>query len=574
MLNSPIEEIKNRLDILEVVGSYLKLQKTGANWRACCPFHSEKKPSFFVSPARQIWHCFGCQKGGDIFGFVKEIEGVEFGDALRILAQKAGVELKKQTPEYQKFKTERQRLYEICELAARFFEKQLEASVSGKEAKEYLLSRGISQESIKKWRLGYSPDTWGGLSEYLTSQDYKKEETQKAGLSIENEQGSFYDRFRGRIIFPIFDLNSQVVGFGGRVFKQKDKEEVAKYVNTPITILYDKSRILYGLDKAKLEIRKKGNCVLVEGYTDVIMSHQAGFQNVAATSGTALTPFQLKILKRYTENLILGFDMDLAGENATRRGVDLAQIQGFNIKVVRLPEGKDAAELIAKNPKEFEEALQNLKSITEFYFEAAFSGRNPETPEGKKEISKILLPVLKKIPNQIERSFWVQKLARELKVREADVLIELEKVKLEEDVFGLELEEIINLPMKSRRELLEERLAILILKYPSAKDLISQEQIKRLAPIIQTVLTDSNLSEEAQNLFNYLSLKAEIEEMEEKEIIPEIQFCLKEILDMETRGNLGRLSKEIRQAEGERNQEKIAELSGQFNQLAKTLNNQ
>jgi len=574
MLNSPIEEIKNRLDILEVVGSYLKLQKTGANWRACCPFHSEKKPSFFVSPARQIWHCFGCQKGGDIFGFVKEIEGVEFGDALRILAQKAGVELKKQTPEYQKFKTERQRLYEICELAARFFEKQLEASVSGKEAKEYLLSRGISQESIKKWRLGYSPDTWGGLSEYLTSQDYKKEETQKAGLSIENEQGSFYDRFRGRIIFPIFDLNSQVVGFGGRVFKQKDKEEVAKYVNTPITILYDKSRILYGLDKAKLEIRKKGNCVLVEGYTDVIMSHQAGFQNVAATSGTALTSFQLKILKRYTENLILGFDMDLAGENATRRGVDLAQIQGFNIKVVRLPEGKDAAELIAKNPKEFEEALQNLKSITEFYFEAAFSGRNPETPEGKKEISKILLPVLKKIPNQIERSFWVQKLARELKVREADVLIELEKVKLEEDVFGLELEEIINLPMKSRRELLEERLAILILKYPSAKDLISQEQIKRLAPIIQTVLTDSNLSEEAQNLFNYLSLKAEIEEMEEKEIIPEIQFCLKEILDMETRGNLGRLSKEIRQAEGERNQEKIAELSGQFNQLAKTLNNQ
>ncbi|MDO8424720.1 MAG: DNA primase [bacterium] len=581
MLNSPVEEIKNKLDIVEVIGGYIKLQKAGANYRAVCPFHSEKHPSFFVSPARQIWHCFGgCGLGGDMFKFVMQIEGVEFGDALRLLAQKAGVALKKPTKEAIQWQSERERLYEICELATRFFEKQLEASQAGKEAKAYLLGRGITEESIKKWRLGYSPDTWGGLSDFLTSQGYKKEETTKAGLSIENEQGSFYDRFRGRIIFPVFDLNSQPVGFGGRVFKDKDKAEVAKYVNTPNTILYDKSRILYAMNQAKVDIRKKDGCVLVEGYTDTIMSHQAGFTNVVATSGTALTPFQLKLLKRYTENLILGFDMDLAGSNATKRGIDLAQSQGFNIKVVRLPEGKDAAELIAKNPKEWEESLRDLRGIVDFYFETAFEGRNPELPEGKKEISKILLPVLKKIPNQIEKSFWIQKLARDLKVREEDVLEEMKKVKIEEEVYGLEPEEIINLPQKSRRDLLEERLVILVLKSPLSVDLVLEDRSLVLSNPIKEILkalksnpkvSDNEFPAEAQILFNYLSLKAEVEEIKEKEIGPEIEFCLKAIKSLEIKGKLGQISKDIKKAEGERDIKKIDSLNQIFKDTASGL---
>jgi len=585
MIGSPIDEIKNRLDIVEVIGSYIKLQKAGVNFRAICPFHSEKKPSFFVSPTRQIWHCFGCSKGGDIFGFVKEIENVEFGDALRILAQRAGVELRKYTPEYAKLKTERQRLYEIYELTSLFFEKQLEASSVGKEAKRYLLGRGITEESIKKWRLGYSPDTWQGLSDFLVSKGYTKAEAERAGLSIKDERGSFFDRFRGRIIFPIFDFNSQVIGFGGRVFKEKDKEEIAKYVNTPNTLLYDKSRVLYGLDRAKLEIRRRDTCVLVEGYTDVIMSHQAGIFNVVATSGTALTLWQLKILKRYSENLILGFDMDVAGDSATKRGIDLAQSQGFNIKIVRLQAGKDAADIISKNPKEWETSLQNSKSILEFYFETAFSAKNPKTPEGKKEIAKILLPVLKRIPNQIEKSFWLQKLSKNLEVREEDLREELKKAKLSEEIYGLEPEEIITQPLKSRKELLEERIITLILKSPQNLNLIEKNFLPYFSPEIQEILTklekkenpnseffsypSAAKGEEETHLFDYLSLKAEVEEIEEKDIGPEIKICLKEIQSLEIKNKLDELSKKIKKAEEEKNSKKIEKLIQEFNEFAK-----
>ncbi|OGZ23704.1 MAG: DNA primase [Candidatus Nealsonbacteria bacterium RIFCSPLOWO2_01_FULL_41_9] len=582
MFQSPIEEIKNRLDIVELVGSYIKLSKTGINYRAVCPFHSEKKPSFFVSPTRQMWHCFGgCGTGGDIFKFVMQIEGVEFGDALRILAAKAGVELKKQKPEEIVWATQRNRLYEVCELATRFFEKQLEASSTGQEANKYLLGRGISQESIKKWRIGYSPDTWQGLSDFLNSQGYKKQEIEKAGLALAGDQGSFYDRFRGRIIFPIFDLNSQVVGFGGRVFKDKDKAEVAKYMNTPNTILYDKSRILYGLDRAKVDIRKQDSCILVEGYTDAIMAHQAGTTNVIATSGTALTGFQLKILKRYTENLVLGFDMDIAGENATKRGIDLAQMLGFNLKVIRLPEGKDAAEIISTNPAGWQEALKNLKSILEFYFESAFRGRDQKTPEGKKAISKILLPVLKRIPNQIEKSFWIQKLAMDLDAKEADIIEELKKVKLEEETYGLEPEEIAKLPQKSKQELLEERLLVMVIKNPKNANLVGDGQTDCLSAKAREIFSNLKknpsfkpdvLFPETQDYFNELALKAEVEEIEEKDIEPEIKFCLKAMGVSGVKKELDDITREIKTAEVAKNQEKINELSIKFNKVSKGLN--
>ncbi len=598
MAISQIEEIKNKLNIVEVIGSYIKLKKTGANYRAVCPFHSEKKPSFFVSPVRQIWHCFGCSKGGDIFGFIKEIEGVEFGDALRMLAHRAGVELQKQDPQ---LKTKRNRLYEICELACKFFERQLEESSAGKEVKKYLLKRGITEESIKKWRLGYAPDIWQGLSDFLVGKGYNREELEGVGLAIKSDSSkSFYDRFRGRIIFPIFDLNSQAVGFGGRITEgPKSKDEVAKYINISQTLLYDKSRILYGLNNAKVRIRKQNQCIVVEGYTDVIMSHQAGFENTVAVSGTALTPFHLNILKRYSENLFLSFDMDIAGDTATKRGIDLAQERGFGIKIPKLPSDSDPADIIRKNSKDWETIIKKAGSILEFYFDSAFSNFDNKTPEGKKEIGKVLLPVIKRIPNKIEQSHWIQDLARKLEVREEDIFDELKKTTItttflpDTPTKRKKGDEKIETSQKNifgnngRKQILEEKILSLILKDPNSLNLINKEDVPFFSEKSQQFLESvknqqkkgdfktilANLENKAdgelKNFLAALSLRAEIEYEEDSE--EEIQLCLAELKSMEVKNKLKKISEDLKGAEKVGDQKLINNLMEKFNKLTQEL---
>ena len=572
MLSSPIEEIKSKLDIVEIIGSYIKLKKAGVNYRALCPFHSEKTPSFFVSPARQMWHCFGCSAGHSIFDFVMKIEGVEFGDALKILAQKAGVELKPLKPE---LRTKRQRLYEICELATKFFEKQLQKSSKGKKVKEYLVKRGINEESIKKWRLGWSPDNWHALTTFLVSEGYKKEEVKMTGLAIKNEEGQYYDRFRARIMFPVFDFNSQVIGFGGRVLQKSEK--AAKYLNTPNTLLYDKSKILYGLNKGKVEIRKKDFCILAEGYIDVIMAHQSGILNMVATSGTALSLYQLSILKRYSDNLSLAFDMDFAGDKATKRGIDLAQSKGFNLKVVNMPEGNDPADVLSREPKEFKKLVDSSLSILDFYFQNAFAQFDEKKPEGKREISKILLPVIKRIPNKIEQSHWVQQLAKRLNVSENDIIEEMKKVRAEKasDVEISIFESPNPILQKTRKKLLEERLMSLILKEPERLDLIDKEVISCLSFQSQEIITNFGnpkiLSPEINDFLSYISLKSDAEEIEKEKIIPEIKFCLKEIKSLKVKDKLSEISLEIKRAEEEKDSKKIKELIKEFNQWAKKI---
>lgn len=596
-MDSQIEEIKNKLNVLDVVSGYVKLTKTGINYRGVCPFHSEKKPSFFVSPTRQMWHCFGCGAGSSIFDFVMKIEGVEFADALRILANKAGVQLKRENKE---LSTERQRLYEICQLACSFFEKQLEASAVGKEAKAYLLSRGITEDSIKKWRLGYSPDTWNGLSDFLVGKNFQRHEIVKAGLAIEKEggRGDSYDRFRGRIMFPVFGLNSEVLGFGGRVFKQGSDKEVAKYINTPQTMLYDKSGILYGLNQAKLSVRKQNECVVTEGYTDVIMCHQAGFENTVAASGTALTEKHLTILKRYTENLILAFDMDVAGDSATKRGITLAQEQGFNLKVINsYGEGakkSDPAEIILKDPKIWEQVLSGARSIMDYYFDSSFAKFDAKTPEGKKEIGKVLLPVIQKLASKIEQAHWVEKLSQMLGVREEVIQEELSKVSTEMLTSASEIKNEHVPEIKTRKKLLEEKVVALILKNPDDIKMITAPQRELFSENIKVFLQEVHkiveggaledgvlkkdlekifenniIDSELKNFITALTLRADMEFADDGH--EEMLLCLNHLEKIALKEKLEKVSEDIKTAEKENDALKVKDLMETFNQLSKQL---
>lgn len=481
MPESQVDEIKSRLDIAEIIRGYMKLDKSGANLRGLCLFHKEKTPSFFVSPARQLWKCFGCGVGGDMLTFIMQIEGVDFKEALQILADRAGVQLKSYDP---RVRSEKSRLYEICEKSCQFFEKQLAATSLGEEAKQYLLDRGIREESIKKFRLGFAPNSRSGVCDFLRAQGYSPAEICKAGVSVQTSN----DRFRSRVMFPIFDLHSQVVGFGGRVFFAKNEipnKNLAKYINTPQTLLYDKSKILYALDKAKLKVRERDSCMLVEGYTDAIMAHQAGSENVAAVSGTALTEQQLDLIHRYTQNLVTCFDMDIAGDNATKRGIEIAQRKGFNIKIILLPEGKDPAEIIQKNPSAWEKSIENALSIGDFYFNTTLAKFDKKTPDGIKNISGLILPMIKQFPTEIERVFWVQRLASELNCRENIVWQDLEKIPDPsfQNTHGKApvLEQQNQTPQKTKRDMLYERLLVLLFKYPACTQLITKKHISFFA---------------------------------------------------------------------------------------------
>ena len=591
MMTSPVEEIKSRLDIVEVLGGYLRLQKTGTNYRAVCPFHSEKSPSFFISPSRQIWHCFGCGKGGDIFGFVKEIENIEFVDALKILAQKANVELKPQDP---KLQNERQRLLEICELTTKFFEKQLSQSQKGQQAKDYLLTRGLSQKSFEEWRVGYSPNTWNSLTDFLAEKGYKKDEMAKAGIAIKKENSfDVYDRFRGRIMFPIFDLNSQVVGFGGRVFEQT--EETAKYINTPQTLIYDKSGILYGLNKAKAEIRKEDKCIVVEGYTDAILSHQAGTKVAVAASGTALTLFQLKLLKRYSDNIFTCFDMDVAGDSATKRGINLAQAQGFNIKVMTLPDGLDPADFILKEGGEaWKDRINKAKSFLEFYFENTFSkfsaqggsasGGDTITPEQKSQIAKILLPVIKRIPSNVEQSHWVAELSFRLRAPENKVWEDLDKISLSIEEQNIEKDAAVSseLPKKTRKEILEERVLRILFfdpqKVQSAKDyqfktvLTSQvfESLKDEGDNFSLENFQKKLSPELCSFVDVLVLANDCEKtFKDLDHNSELSICLSELKKIDLRERLVNIGLDIKIKE--REDKDTTSLVKEFDELSKEL---
>lgn len=463
MFDNPIEEIKNRLDIVEVIQEYIQLKKTGANFRALCPFHSEKTPSFMVSQDKQIYHCFGCGEGGDIFGFIQKIEGVEFPEALRILAKKAGIELRRQDPALQNQKT---KMMDICKLTSVYCHEVLLKSSQAQFVREYLSQRKVDSETIEQFKLGYAPDSFDALSIFLKNKGFSEDEIFLAGLSIKKERGvGYYDRFRNRLMFPINDVHGNTVGFGGRTLKEGE-DAGAKYINSPQTLIYNKSGILYGLDQAKSAIRKNDQVILVEGYMDCITAHQFGINNVVASSGTALTEGQVRLLKRFCNTIIMSFDPDTAGAEAVKRGIEVALRQDVEVRVIELPTGKDPDVFIKADKDGFIKLIEEAKAYLQYYFDNTFKQLDLSKVEDKKKAAKILLPIIVKIVDTIERSYWLKELGKKLEVDDKIMQEKLRNLIQKENYHEVKEELLVAKPIDRFLKIGEELLSLLII-YPN-----------------------------------------------------------------------------------------------------------
>lgn len=426
-MSSSVDLIKEKLDIADIVGSYIKLEKAGSNFKGKCPFHNEKTPSFFISPDRGTYYCFGCGAKGDIFTFVQEFEGLDFRGALKNLALRAGIELEQENPTV---RSEKDRLYSALEQASFFFQKNL---ADNTEAKKYLLGRGLSEETIKEWSIGYAPLAWQELHDFLVAKGFTKSELEKVGLIKKSEKraGEYYDVFRGRIVFPIFDVGGRVIAFSGRILVDDGKSP--KYLNTPETILFNKSETLYGLHKAKVDIRRKDYSILVEGQMDLVMSHQAGFGNTIASSGTAFTSEHLGKLKRLSNRIVMAFDADGAGFTAANKSAQLALSLGMEVKVALLPKGSDPAELIKKDIDAWKDVLKNTMHIINFYMQSLLS-QNLDARKLTKEIQTKVLPYINMLESSMERAHFVSKIAERVGIKEDALWEDLKKLPVNANV--------------------------------------------------------------------------------------------------------------------------------------------
>jgi len=408
-------QIKQKLDIVDVIGSYISLKKSGRNYKALCPFHAEKTPSFMVSQELQIYKCFGCGVGGDIFNFVEAIEGVDFPRALEILADKAGVTLVK-SKDYDAQNQIKKKIYEINEITTKFYQYILLNHKIGTNALKYLKKeRKLSEDSIKAFRLGYAPDSWDALYKFLSKKGFKDEDLVLSGVAVKRSSGNeLIDKFRGRVIFPLVDVDNKVLGFTGRTIFDKEP----KYLNTGETPVFHKSFFIFGLDKSRLAIKKTG-AVFVEGQMDVISAYQCGINNVVCISGTSLTENQLNILSRYTQDLTFCFDSDFAGIEASYRAIEMAEKKNFNVRVALIPEPfKDLDELIRSDPVTARRIIENPVPVYDFFLATTLKKHNKETAIGKKEIMEDLVPLFSKISNKVLLEHYVKQISSELNISE------------------------------------------------------------------------------------------------------------------------------------------------------------
>lgn len=589
-----IEEIKGKIDVVDLIQEYIQLKPAGINnFKANCPFHNEKTPSFMVSRDKQIWHCFGCAEGGDIFAFVQKMEGMDFPEALRMLAKKAGVQLQYQDPAVHNQKT---RLMDICKEAANFYHKLLVDHPKAEFVRTYLKKREVKEETIEEWKLGFAPDAWDTLNSYLVKKKYNEEDIFLAGLTIKKERGVGYnDRFRNRLIFPISDMHGNIIGFGGRWLGQE--ENVAKYINSPQTIIYNKSYVLYGLDKARQEIKKQKLAVVVEGYMDCLSSHQAGVVNVVASSGTALTSEQVKMLKRYTTNLAFAFDQDAAGESAAKRGIETAWQEEMNTKIIQLSDAKDPDDLIKKNVSLWSEAISNAQSVMDYYFESTLIKYDTDKVDDKKEIAKELLPVISKLADTIEQTHYLQRLAVIIKVDEKILRDKLAQIISDTKVYNSGEQpqsEPVSQP-KERYEILAEVMVGAMLNSPKNMDKFIEQLPPEYMPAgdIQKLYKNAIIYYTKKHNFDYndfiktslsneqklavyanvLSLKASdlFGELDEESYEKEVVNNIKELKKQAIHKQLTNIEDELRQAEEVGDNDALNKYSQKFSELANEL---
>jgi DNA primase len=455
----PIDQIKQKIDIADLIGDYITLKKAGSNFKGLCPFHGEKTPSFVVSPERQVWHCFGCQKGGDHFTFIEEIEGIGFTESLKLLAEKAGVKLVT-TPFRSEAEDAKNTLFEINHRATSYYNYILTKHKVGKIALLYLTNeRKVNEKLIETFMLGYAPNSFDGLTNYLIKKGgYNKAQLINAGLVTERN-GRLFDFFRNRIIFPIQDPRGNIIGFSGRVFGDENSFG-PKYINTRETLVYKKSYSLFGINFTKDYIKKEGKAILMEGEFDVLSSIANGISNVVAIKGTALTEEQINLLKRFTKKIVFCFDTDIAGIEAQKRSIQLIEEEGISSAVVIPPHGKDPDELLRTSPAEFKIALKNEKSVYDFIIEQAIKEENKKTIEGKKNILNKTRSFLKGINNEIVKEHYIKKLSNLLDSSFESVSAEIEKA----PAFQVKKTTTVSKVILSHEEALEQHLLALIIQ--------------------------------------------------------------------------------------------------------------
>ena len=557
-----VDQVKERLGIADVISSYVKLEKAGVNLRARCPFHSEKTPSFFVSPARNSYYCFGCGAKGDIFSFVQAFEGLDFFGALKLLASRAGVSLERRDP---KADDEKQQLFSIMEAAVSFYEQELAGAT---EALQYLKDRGVAETTVRHFRIGFAKAKWRNLYEYLRAKGFSDRLLSLSGLVKETEKGH-YDRFRGRIMFPIADASGRPVAFSGRLFGERppragaSEGEEAKYVNSPETPLFSKSKILYAFDKAKHSIRKLNFSIVVEGQMDLLMSHQSGYTNTVALSGTALTKEQLVLLNRLSQNVVFAFDADRAGVLSSGRSAELALSLGMNVKVAGLPKGSDPADLILRSIEEWKRAIRESEHIVDFYL-TLLEREGGDMRTRRLKAHDTVLPFVARIENRVDQAHFISEVASRLNLPEEPIREEIRKIDVEERHEPEAPRR--DIPSYSRKEKIARKLAgLLLLKEGEADaEKLRQELVRLLGrEYLETMLASPDMKDEL--LFEAeAAYRSEDTDAEVKELLHYLSL-------EKVRDELLAATEELRQAEARHDALETERLLARVRELSQNL---